>query len=804
MANPSVNTPNEDLIKSEYFEKQLLSGIFAKDEDRESFLSMLKMKKPNKKHHQVANLFIDYTLSGLDNRSVYTTLDIDSLNVALFSVGLNKKGYVYVEPEKATQKLSTILDYALDPKKNDVFSAELYRVLLERIAKPEEHKYSDRVESVIDKKLTQHNKEKIIKSALIGAFEHDFDNEFLRGIAENNGIDLSSLRIDEPRFSDDIKKTDYAELYDKAERESFRYQLDVDMQTEAQQKINELMERNKTWANRFVVDKLKDWAKDALKDSLGQHRIIYPTESIFSETLADCDVTGRPIRELVSFGTTLTKNFKATVKNPNMPDDAYEIMALRLKKEGVRHPFIKASFKSPESTKVFMEKTVKALLDAGYKLDDIKVQKELEPFFEYIKNNLDNYSIEEAPEEILSVDVDDQTLEKYSNADYIEQKNKENKKTKDDFIVENLKAINEPLLKAQALMGEPHNMKISDFTPKELIDILSKFKMINGLDEVSWNRAVGELNQQLGVNLTPATKPVVTKIHDYFINLVEKAHKAATENNGKYIGSKQLELLNNAKDILIDIHPDMSEKITNAISAVKNIHLNSNVNNQADNKQAVNATSSPLPNNNTDVTSPSNDVPPAPPIDSYVDNLPPSNDVPPAPPIDSYVDDLPPSNDVPPAPPIDSYVDDLPPSNDVPPAPPIDSHADDLPPTTDIGIQADGVNESNNVSNESENFKYTNEDFIEFINNFNDVYIHNSDKIDTKKVDLLKSRMKDKDFIANLSTVKYKDVGMGRDQFIDIKERVFELVQDPSFVDNMQSYKKDDSNELVLKNSMKK
>jgi hypothetical protein len=289
---------------------------------------------------------------------------------------------------------------------------------------------------------------------------------------------------------------------------------------EAEVKMRAILDSNSEYTRRSFVDKLNDKIRNASADLLDPSPLIYPAESLFSDSLAVKDSNERVTDVLLTFKRKLGQH-EVNFKSAGVGDDVYDYAANKLAFEGVSEPYINTSFKDPKMAIMFMEKSVDALIRAGYDIEKISVAPKLRAAFE-------NYSMQYKGDFSLSQKPDnyDQLVQEHENelAAEIEQNQPipNSRKPIDDensFINSELAPLTEQVIAT--------GMPISQLTTDQLMKVLSKLPD----SKVPYDPNVAGLSQ--------ANRQLVHEAKKYFTTLLKKANEKPEK-----LGRHELDKLN--------------------------------------------------------------------------------------------------------------------------------------------------------------------------------------------------------------------------------------------------------------------
>jgi hypothetical protein len=586
--------------------RETLAALIEDEQDQRIMVKILAGESLNsnveaKRGKELADLFVELVKNGAEYQSLELQTSRDAVMYALTMSGFNDKGIISVSPERINENIQALLPIVMGESPESIlFHSDANVALLSYLHDKEKFNVAPQVAAALDEYLNQDRAYLLLQRASTGFLDNNLSYLEIKGIEKRFELKLPSLEREyvspnsalpqseapptdlptdlptgtpslgdelEPqaaKLGDDVMRPDYAEVYAAEENASQKYQLDIDLQTEALMKINAIMEskRSEGWTNRTVVDKLRDTIGDGIGDLVKPGRIVYPSESIFSQSLSTVDAAGRSTNTLATFNTAPFSSFKASVTDPFVGPEVFQIIALKAKASGVKHPFLKSTFKDAKQATEFLKNAADALLAEGYKIEDIRVQKSLQPYFEAYRAEKLEFTITEAPED-LALDPDDPALDmKYADKPAKELAERMARMSPDEILTENLMNINGELQNMQqAMASEENQLKMTDFENAVLIRALSMAPYVKDPNSEIWNAAV----RQAG--LVPSTRDVVLEVEGYFKSLLNKANpNVQTEQE---IGSKEAVKLQEAEAVLKSIYPERADKIAEIVGYAK-------------------------------------------------------------------------------------------------------------------------------------------------------------------------------------------------------------------------------------------
>ncbi len=575
------------------FTNQTLVELVSSEADRKTLAALLSGKRVKDKveEKRVAELLVQRAIAGIDIESFHSSPDQDLISHALMFAGLNTSGQQKISDTLANDAFEQIMPLALgESEKAPLFNSDVNEVLVAYLIDKEKVGLSALAMENVDSIMTPERKAYVLQRAYDGRLDTEFEPEVISQAADSHDVTVETAPKTVPDESPEkspselttensepvaklgthASQPDIAELQAQADAVSVKYRLDMDAQLEAQLKLHAIMEANPSWAERSLWTKanasIKNNASAGYRALTGQTNLTYPGESLLGSSLSEVDASGRVVGEMFKF-TETPFSFKVKFSSPKTSDVAYEAAALKIRSKGISKPYIKASFRNPDEMQLFLKKSVKSLVDAGYDIDDIKVQKHMEPFFEQIKlDEYPNYSIEEAPEPDDWDPKNNEDLDP-DHAAHLERekdlvKNKQDVLNAEKLTAE-IMAINGPLenLAAQ-LYDEQNPSEIKDLNAADIISVLERVPNLRH-GEDAWNLAVRE------PGVSPNTRQVVVDTIAYIDKLVDLADPNIESKRA--IGSKELPLLSEVHEAFITAMPEKSERVIAALTHASNL-----------------------------------------------------------------------------------------------------------------------------------------------------------------------------------------------------------------------------------------
>lgn len=276
-------------------------------------------------------------------------------------------------------------------------------------------------------------------------------------------------------------------LRSRLDTESKKHLIIRSRKTDAQIQMNLLLESHKNWATRTTQEKIRQISNEKVKDLLDPNgKLHYPSVDIFGESLDLMDENGRAKDTLLKFKRGYFGGPSVVFPKADVEEDVYNMAALKCKFEGIMKPHIHCTFKDPATAIRFMKFTVDALINAGYDIDDISVDRNIREAFENYKSErlISNQGMireatgeepEPLPEPFTQTEIDAQ------NQLLREQRNAE---------------INAPIQKVrEALDNQEQNVQLRDLPMQTIKDVLERAHLLKE-DPLSWS----EMQEKEGLN----------------------------------------------------------------------------------------------------------------------------------------------------------------------------------------------------------------------------------------------------------------------------------------------------------------
>jgi hypothetical protein len=423
-------------------ERKVIAQLFNDEKMQVALDKILAGKRLEDKAYEqlVSRAFVDRAKIGFGGATLFTLSDPDMHMRAAALMGVNDVGKSIIDDEDFIKRnLPDFLTLAKNGSESSpLMNAEICRAMVRYINDPEDMRMPEPAKQAFDSVLTNEFKKSLTQKMLDGAFSSPLSEPDTERLYANFGLKSVSIDPDEleklnaklnedspeveavdiPSNTDNVANNDSPDrgnatlstdamlqqigmMAEKADKEARKHRLQVDAQTEAQMAINKLMDENPTWVRRTTIHKLKDKITNGTNSLLGQDPLVYPSESLFGDSLAVMDAHGRVEQTLLNYRSGPGLNKRVEFKSPSVPEEAYQLAALQVKRDGISKPHVSSNFRDPKVALAFMEKSVTALIQAGYSIDDISVDRHLQNAFENYKLEHAEpvFSIGERPEE---------------------------------------------------------------------------------------------------------------------------------------------------------------------------------------------------------------------------------------------------------------------------------------------------------------------------------------------------------------------------------------------------------------------
>ncbi|MBE8232909.1 MAG: hypothetical protein HAW67_04180 [Endozoicomonadaceae bacterium] len=214
-------------------------------------------------------------------------------------------------------------------------------------------------------------------------------------VNESTDIAPEDANLESASIPDDSYEQNAASVEPDITDDEYPYKVTEDLLAELERREMDLLKNSEPMMQiRGFKTKLEDLIKHRARDMFDPVPLQYPSEPLFNETLVAMDENGRvSSKPLLQF-----KNGKVVMPSAKVPDEVYEMMAVRTLKNGVRKPHIKCNFHNPSEAQEFLRKTVNNLVDVGYDIEDMTVQPKMQVYFDKLKADLleNQFTIQES------------------------------------------------------------------------------------------------------------------------------------------------------------------------------------------------------------------------------------------------------------------------------------------------------------------------------------------------------------------------------------------------------------------------
>lgn len=570
-------------VEGKRVELDLLKSFFEKEEHRRNLAELLRNLKLNDKSLQdeMSEMFVRRALAddAFSDDALETSVDLQTQ--ALILSGMNTQGACLVNDSLQRQAFESLLPLALKNQEDGLVNSHVAQALIGYINHTGDTPFfNERADAIVSELVTDKTRDALLQRVADQALSSPLPQEETQALLAKHEITPSrreaandaeivpqpegiSSDMEVGRASDEFKYPDAGEFSDNAYREAEKYQLTIDSRAEARDRINALLKEKPGWVERTVVDRLRA-KKDQFIEDLNDGALFvkdplkYPKESLFSETLSEVDETGREVHELVVMRNT-PLSMKAIFKKPDAPKEAYEISALRLREQGVKRPYINATFKDKGKCQQFLMQSVEGLLKAGYDIDDIVVAPRIKHLFGPIyEHHMQRGMLSEAPEDLIASPDDPDVAKRHGMED---PDPGPARPSGNEAVHEQIRAIHEPLdavINMYEGAEEGQSQGIRDLEPEVLAAAMSVAPHIE--DEASWQRAVDE------GGLNPRSNDFMKRlVGDFKKMIVDVAGKEPNQ-----VGAKSAELVMACESLMTTIYHDDPEGLNYARDAYRN------------------------------------------------------------------------------------------------------------------------------------------------------------------------------------------------------------------------------------------
>ena len=581
-----------DIAQDANVNLDLLKSFFENEKYRQHIAELLRNLELKDKvlQEEMSSAFVRRALAeeSFPDESLESTAELQTQ--ALILAGMNTKGVSLVSEELQRQAFEEILPKALKNPENGLINSSVAQGIIGYMAHEQDAPFfSPKTDTLLSDLLSDEIKASLLQRVADKALTSPLGDEGTRGLLQKYNVmpsqareaandpvaaqestpeeqapqESQSISNDVGNASDEFKYPDAGEFADNAYREAEKHKLPIDNRAEARDRINAILKEKPGWVERTVLDRIRAKKEQFLQDLddgalFVKDPLRYPKESIFSETLSEVDETGRQVNEMVVMKNTPLST-KAVFKSPDVPKEAYEISALRLREQGVRRPYLDATFKDRDKCIQFLMQSTEALLKAEYDIDDIVVSPRIKHLFGPIYELHNQRGIlSEAPED-LAADPDDPAMEKKYG---LEEKDKgPARPSGNEEVHEKIRALHEPLdavINMYDNGDEGVEQSIRDLSPEVLSSAMSVTDFID--DDVSWQRAVDE------GGLNPRSNEFLKRLVSDFKSMVaDVANKPPSD-----VGAKAAELILACDSSMTKIYKDDPEGLNQARQAYKN------------------------------------------------------------------------------------------------------------------------------------------------------------------------------------------------------------------------------------------
>ncbi|APD91900.1 hypothetical protein BM525_18640 (plasmid) [Alteromonas mediterranea] len=543
-------------------------------------LNAYRSNVDTQEYRKIAQLIAELALAGKGQSESQRDIEMAALRLA----GLANGSISLLEESQQKEVLDTLLPRAMGEGPDSSFYSEHLSQLLLRHASPNDTApvLKKNVKEHLDKFLNKERVEWLVSKVESGSIVSPFDetdSDPIEDIKAKYGIPKTS-QANKAKPNEDTAKVSRealaekdvsASLEERIHRDAAKRKFDIDVQVDALNKMNALFAKpeNASWAEKNVWDKVKGKIGEKVDRITLQDPIKYPKESLFSKTLVDMDPeTMLTKRELLRFNTL--GSFKAKFASAKVSDDVYSYAALSAMSKGIRYPMIKSTFTDPNESFQFVNNMTKALVEAGYDVNDIRVSPHLRRVFEErIKPNYaQENALEEAPEELVAdPELEANKLGRQGEGPVLPPSNEQSRfepeaADKLEFIKNQIKEMNEHPLKISKGMNDPDKkQKFSDLSNEDVGKILQLAPLLNMPDQ-GWKDLVA------GTGLAPESRKQVEATARYITKLVDSLtpDEAGKTKLDPEKNNKQLARLKELRPILQTSMPDLYEKLSNNLS----------------------------------------------------------------------------------------------------------------------------------------------------------------------------------------------------------------------------------------------
>lgn len=553
-------------------ERKVIAQLFNDEEMQVALDKILSGKRLEDKAYEqvVARAFVERAKIGFGGATLFTLSDSDMHSRAAALMGVNDMGKSIIDDDDFIKRnLPEFLELAKDGSENaPLMNAELCRAMIRYANDPEDMRLPEPAKAAFDSVLTDQFTKSLGQKMREGAFksplsegdtnslyyklgvapepvitpgeepepnvEHDLKRE--PSSPEDTGAEIAPEEAPErgnANLSTDALLQQVGAMEEQADLEARKHRLHVDAQTEAKMAINKIMDENPSWVRRTTIHKLKDKLSNGANSLLGQDPLVYPSESLFGDSLAVMDVNGRVEQTLLHYRSGPGLDRRVEFRSPSVPEEAYKLAALQVKSDGIRKPHISSNFRDPKKAIDFMMRSVDALVDAGYHIDDISVDRHLSQAFENYKLEKHGpaFSIGERPEN--EQDPEPEPPREVMPEEGIEAKNE---------------MINSPTIRvAEQLADIEKGLGFDDIENDDILPVMPLLAELNN-PEQTWQ----QVNDEGG--LSPTARGVVERLKKHVDSIVAKLDPESNIESKYGPKAKDIKLLAKSINLLEPIY----------------------------------------------------------------------------------------------------------------------------------------------------------------------------------------------------------------------------------------------------------
>lgn len=439
--------------------------------------------------------------------------------------GGNASGFTLEsDTERAFNINTEMLRIALgEDQTSALYSTPTAHAILSHWYNPDSTGFAEHTKMAIDNFLTNERKKVLLERIMDKTLSSPFSDEEAQQFLLDQGAILPPAQqsTESPTLGTEDPAEEFGRLEAKAEADWLKYQLVQDVRVQAQMEMNRIMQENPSWVERTVVDKLGDKIKYGIEKVINPNYLRYPSEPVFGHSLSKMDSNGRVIEHYLNFKRSLNGPLVEFMRH-DLPDEVYAIAAQKCRLNGIVKPHIGCTFRTPSDAIVFMEHTVKALVDSGYSLDDISVDRHLQTAFDDYKRRMSMvFTISEAPE---------------PGTDMTPELPKE-ERLQEEIALDLNTQINSPITPVtDDLNNQEKGLTPKDLNTDKIRDLLSYAPLLQE-SELTWN------DMQTQAGLSPTSRETTEEIKAYVGSLLDKADPEHPNYLGDKFGINQAKLL---------------------------------------------------------------------------------------------------------------------------------------------------------------------------------------------------------------------------------------------------------------------